>query len=282
MTGASAAAIRSHYDISNDFYRLWLDPTMTYSCALWEPSDDLEGAQRRKIAYFLDALGVGPGTRLLDIGCGWGAALSAASARGAEAFGITLSGQQAAHCATIAGIDVEYRAWQDLHPARTFDAILSVGAFEHFARRSDTPRDRLRGYVSFFERCYELLQPGGRLCLQTIARDQASIDDEGPVAAFFYDRVFPESALPSLREVIEALEPTFRVIALRVDGDHYARTCREWMLRLREHRADAVGVAGDDVYRHYERYLALSELMFRRSECTLYRFTLERRDAPLR
>src|SRR5262245_59125 len=145
--GASAAAIQSHYDLSNDFYRLWLDQSMTYSCALWYGDEDLSAAQMNKIDWHLDRAVIKKGDHLLDVGCGWGALLErAVKVRGAaSAVGLTFSKAQADHVKSAGNPAIEARleSWAVHTPKHQYDGIVSVGAFEHFAGIDESEEAKL-------------------------------------------------------------------------------------------------------------------------------------------
>jgi cyclopropane-fatty-acyl-phospholipid synthase len=291
--GASRQAIQAHYDVSRDFYRLWLDDQMVYSCALWPEGagapagglgplggfdDDLEGAQRAKLAWHASSAQADGAARVLDIGCGWGAMMRYLrdERRVGAVTGLTLSADQADAIGASAGLEVRLEDWRDHSPSAPYDAIISIGAFEHFARQDLTTPQRRAIYRSFFERCAAWLPPGGRLSLQTIAYEDFDSENHA-VSAFFTDEIFPESSLPHLADIVEAAEPSFRVIALRNDGAQYEATLHLWQQRLEASRSEALGLVGRVVYRRYLRYLRVSRAMFDRHVCTLYRFTLQRR-----
>jgi cyclopropane-fatty-acyl-phospholipid synthase len=279
--GASRAAIEYHYDVSREFYRLWLDARMVYSCAFWPGplDDDLEAAQVAKLDWHADAAAVPPGGRVLDVGSGWGAMLAhLADHRGARATGLTLSTDQAEFSASLLSGRAEVRLedWRSHEPTGDYDAIVSVGAFEHFARPELDQQARRDVYGHFFTRAAGWLGRGGRLSLQTIAYEDA-VPSTGPVATFFTTSVFPESSLPFLSDIVVAAEPHFRVLALRSDPGHYSHTLELWQRRLESVQAQAVEMVGRDTYRHYLRYLRLSRASFDRGDCTLYRLVLERR-----
>src|SRR5437660_2169821 len=171
--GASTEAIQYHYDVSNEFYQLWLDPTMTYSGALYEPGDTLETAQLRKIDYHIDQARAAGAKRVLDVGCGWGGLLRRlAETHGVgEAVGLSLSQAQVEWGRRIApsNVDLRIENWSDHEPAALYDGIISIGAFEHFARLESTDAERIASYRSFFARCRDWLKPHGRISLQTFA-----------------------------------------------------------------------------------------------------------------
>jgi cyclopropane-fatty-acyl-phospholipid synthase len=288
--GASAAAVRSHYDVSNAFYELWLGPSMMYSSAMWADTGtraDLERAQQRKIDFF--AARVLPGTgphRVLDVGCGWGWTLHrlAEAHRVTAATGLTLSRAQLDHLThhPVPGADIRLEDWNDHHPGEPYDAIFSFGAFEHFARDGTTGPQRIAAYRRFFRSCREWLAPGGRLALETIAHDGAPDTDtplgRGPLGDFVLS-LYPESLCPHLGEIVLGFEPFFEVEVLRSDPGDFARTCRVWLTALREHEREATAIAGEQVVRQFRRYLASSEIQFRTRTVTNYRLVLHRRPA---
>ncbi len=289
--GAPAEAIEFHYDVGTDFYRLWLDPALTYSAAMW---DGIEGdetqtslladAQRAKLVYHLDQAGVGEGTHLLDVGCGWGGLLSRASGElhAGRGVGLTLSRDQAGYINGLGLADTEVRleSWQEHRPMKAYDAVVAIGSFEHFARRGLTPKERVQAYSEFFAKCYEWLPEHGRLSLQTIGLDD-EMESDGPVAQFYDAEVFPSSTPPRLSEIAWACDPYFSITRLRNDGDDYARTLHAWSVRLQRNRDDAERLTSGDTYRRYVRYLRVSQAMFKRRTATLYRITLRRRPRRL-
>jgi cyclopropane-fatty-acyl-phospholipid synthase len=280
-TGASRAAIAHHYDVGNEFYRLWLDSTLTYSCALWEDGDDLESAQRRKMDFLVGLAAATGAQRVLDIGCGWGGMLArlVGSHEVQRAVGLTLSQPQADWIAgrSAGRIDVRVESWEQHETAEQYDAIISVGAFEHFATPGLSRRQKVDRYRSFFAKCHALLVPGGRLALQTIAVGDAKLTRDALADVIFIGReVFPESMLPRQSEITTACEPMFAVASVRNDQAHYALTCREWLRRLRANRQEAVDVGGEDLVERYERYLDAAARMFGQGHAHLLRLGLVR------
>ena len=276
--GGSAPAIRHHYDAGDAFYAGWLDASMTYSCALWDglaPGAPLEDAQANKLRYHADAAGARPGARVLDVGCGWGSMLATlVRERGAaEAVGLTLSENQHAHVARLGlpNTEVRLESWADYQPARPFDGIVSIGAFEHFADPAQTRAERIAVYRTFFERCKSWLVPGGRLSLQTIAYGTLSPEQS---SAFMTESIFPNAELPYLSDVVLASEGTFEVRAVRNDRLDYALTCEEWGRRLRRRAKDA-SPAERETYATYDRYLRLSSAGFRMGKIVLLRLAFE-------
>ncbi len=260
--GASSAAIRHHYDVGNAFYGLWLDPTLTYSCALWDgENDDLQTAQERKLDYLATGARAGSGGRVLDIGCGWGSMLRRlVENHGVErAVGLTLSDAQAGHVRAWGDERCESRLenWTEHVPVAPYDAIVSIGAFEHFASFSMPRSERIEAYRRFFARCHEWIAPGGRLALQSILKgSNVRLDRETTRdMLFIVDRIFPESQIPWLSELVEASERRFDVASIRNDPDHYARTCDLWRQRLEANRERAEELVGGQMVADYVRYL---------------------------
>jgi cyclopropane-fatty-acyl-phospholipid synthase len=283
--GASPQAISHHYDVENDFYALWLDPSMTYSCALWDGDhdDSLEAAQRRKLDYLLRECTPNPGFTLLDIGCGWGSAMTRAldTHHASRATGLTLSRAQATYVEALADerLDVRVADWTDFEPDGTFDAIVSIGAMEHFVKFGWRREDRVAAYRRFFESCHGWLKPGGKLALQAIGKGNAPLDDRGAEDVIFIaQHIFPESDLPKLSELTHACERSFEVVRVRNDRLHYAKTCRAWLNRLESCRSQAVGLVGREKCEQYERYLMASSRQFEHGHANLYRVTLQRVD----
>ncbi len=285
--GASPLAVRAHYDVSNDFYRLWLDQTMAYSSGIWSGgARTLEEAVRAKVAFFAGALlGDEPGGRVLDVGCGWGGPLRLLQAiRACEAVGLTISAAQAAHLAEhpIERTEIRLEGWADHTPPQPYDAVWSFGAFEHFARDGLGRDQRLAVYRSFFSRCFTWLRPGGHLGLETIAHDDAPETDTVQGRGSMADLVlglFPESLAPHLWELVGGFEPWFEVEVLRSDPADFATTARSWLVGLRDRAEDARRIVGEETYRRFHRYLVATEMQFRLGELTNYRVVLRRRPA---
>jgi len=279
--GASAEAIQFHYDAGNEFYRLWLDETLTYSCALWGGEETLERAQLAKLDYHIEKAHARGCERVLDIGCGWGSALNrlVSSAGVRSATGLTLATQQAAHIRRQSwpGVEVRIESWSDHAPAAPYDAIISIGAFEHFARLGVPLEEKVKGYRSFFNRCSDWLAPGGSLSLQTISYENSAREDFSP---FFASRIFPESDLPRLSEIATASDRLFEVVSLRNDRKDYARTLLEWRRRLRKRRSEAVALVGEAVFERYDNYLHLLAIGFHVGSMGLLRLELRKLEQP--
>lgn len=277
--GASSSAIQYHYDLGNDFYALWLDETLTYSCALWDTAEDLTTAQVKKLDWHLS--NCGPGVRrLLDVGCGWGSILKRAVQNYdvQQAVGLSLSREQERWIQEhipLPEVNVRLENWMDHRPEAPYDGIVSIGAFEHFARLDQTPAEKLAGYREFFECCHEWLHPAGTLSLQTIVYENSTRRDFSP---FFAESIFPESDLPHIFEIAQAIRGLFEIKVWRNDRSHYARTLRCWLEGLRTHRQEAEAIAGTEKVKQYEKYLGLMILAFHTGTMNLARIHLRRLD----
>ncbi|MGH8978188.1 MAG: class I SAM-dependent methyltransferase [Acidimicrobiia bacterium] len=255
-----AAAISHHYDVSNDFYRMVLGPSMTYSCAVWSSPDiTLDDAQAAKYELICRKLGLRPGMRLLDVGCGWGGmAMHAARHYGVEAVGITLSHKQAEY-ARQAAADADLRAVefrvQDYRDVDgRYDAISSIGMFEHVGLA------RLREY---FTHLHELLRPGARLLNHGISRPADGHRSRFNRRGFIDRYVFPDGELHEIGSVVSRMQETgFEVRHVEGLREHYALTLRAWVRNLEANWEDAVATAGAGRARVWRLYMAGAALNF--------------------
>lgn len=255
--GADRKAIEYHYDVSNDFYGLFLDREMVYSCAYYRNDrDDLDLAQAQKLDYILGKLRVARNERFLDIGCGWGALIMRAARRGAIATGVTISENQyrlARERISAAGLEdrcrVELLDYRDIRGAGAYDKIASVGMFEHVG---------LRNLPGYFARLRSLLAPGGLLLNHGITSSDPDSRPVGQGAGAFIERyVFPQGELPHLALVLrEMARAGFEVADVESLRRHYARTCHQWASRLESRHEEAVRIAGGRRVRIWEIYLA--------------------------
>ncbi len=275
--GASAQAVQAHYDTGNAFYRLWLDPTQTYSCALWDDATTLEEAQIAKLDHHVAESGASGAARVLDVGCGWGSMLDRLTrVHGVDhAVGLTLSEAQLKHIEErrLPGVEVRLESWMDHRPESPYDAIVSIGALEHFVRPETSTEDRIEIYRDFFGRCREMLRPGGMMSLQTMAYGGIGRFRAGALAT-----IFPESDLPRLSEIAEALERQFEVVRLRNDPSHYSRTVRHWLEAFQRHRDEIDELVGKPRAGEFERFLKSGIKGYDLGVFNLLRITLRRVD----
>jgi cyclopropane-fatty-acyl-phospholipid synthase len=261
-------AVRHHYNVGNDFFALFLDSSMTYSCACFSRgAQSLEEAQEAKLELVCSKLGLAAGERVLDVGCGWGSfALHAARNHGVRVVGITLSEPQAELArerATRAGVAdrVEFRVadYRELWDEQ-FDAIASIGMVEHVgAERIDVYARRLAG----------LLRPGGRLLNHGIAKlKDLDAPDEGPFSERF---VFPDGVPLPLSRIELALERA-GLVTRHVEGfaEDYAETLRHWIARFEDRYDDAVRLAGPERARVWRLYLHAARQGFQTGWASIY------------
>lgn len=282
--GASVQSIQHHYDVGNEFYQLWLDPTLTYSCALWdenESNDRLETAQLRKLDYYIEQARAKAVERVLEIGSGWGSMAK----RLVEVHDVkqvttlTLSQAQLDWIQSFNNpqIDIHLENWQDHSPPQPYDAIISVAAFEAFAKLGLSETEKIEAYRSFFEKCYHCLKPGRWMSVQTIIYENANAEI---FSQFIGTEIFPETDLPHLSEIAKALEGLFEVVVLRNDRQHYERTLKVWLKHLKTNRSKAIEIVGEKVVSRYEKYLSASAIGFYTGTMNLSRITLRRIDKP--
>jgi cyclopropane-fatty-acyl-phospholipid synthase len=277
-SGAGPASIAYHYDVSNEFFFLWLGATQTYSAALFEGDDDLDRAQLRKLDYHAEQARVEGASRVLDLGCGWGSMMRRLVDRHhvGHVTGVTLSEQQAAHISSFGDprYDARVEDWTDHAPSAPYDAIISIGAIEHFVRLGADRETRMEVYGRFFESCREWLVPGGRLSLQCITKGDTRLDRQGRRdLRFIVTDVFPNIDAPWLAELASASEQRFEMTAMRNDRLDYAKTLVEWARRLDENREAAVELAGEEVVARHERFFPGSARHFALRQANLLRMT---------
>ncbi|MFD5912174.1 class I SAM-dependent methyltransferase [Streptomyces massasporeus] len=258
-------AISHHYDVGNDFYEIVLGPSMVYSCAYWPtPDSTLEEAQRDKLELVCRKLGLRPGLRLLDVGCGWGSmAIHAAREHGVRVVGVTLSQEQAAYARKRVADEgltdkVEIRV-QDYRDVRDgpYDAISSIGMAEHVGA------DR---YLEYTADLYDLLKPGGRLLNHQIARRPQGDETAYSVDAFIDSYVFPDGELQPIGATVAQLERAgFEVRDVEAIREHYALTLRRWVERLEADWQRAVRLTSPGRARVWRLYMAASALAFERN-----------------
>lgn len=279
--GASDASIKSHYDVGNDFWASWLDPAMVYSGALWEPGDDLAAAQLRKIDYYITGSHAPGQQRVLDVGCGWGAALRRLVGyhEVRQAVGLTLSAAQRDFIAEQDDprIDVRLENWIDHEPAEPYDAIISIGAFEHFATYDAAREEKVESYRQFFKFCHRNLCPGGHLGLQAISKTSRQLDRQSFEDSYFiWTNIFRETDVPWLTDISAAAERRFDVISVRSDPEHYVQTVAAWQQNFAANRSHVVELVGKEVAETYEEYLRAMRRLFQKRHMGLLRLLLRR------
>jgi len=279
-------AIRFHYDVSNEFYELWLDRAMVYSCGYFQQADmDIDAAQQAKLEYICRKLLLKPGERFLDIGCGWGAlVIHAARHYGVRAHGITLSSNQLELArARIAAAGLEDRVTVELRDYRQldretlyretlYDKVASVGMFEHVG---------LENLPVYFDTVQRVLTPGG-LFLNHGITHQHSGWSRNPSTQFINRYVFPDAQLDAISNIQRFMEDAHFEIA-DVEGlrPHYALTLRAWVGRLEQHHARALEYVSETTYRVWRLYMTACALEFESGNLGIYQILARKRGAKL-
>ena len=276
--------VQAHYDLSDDFFRLFLDPTQTYSCAYFDRDDmTLEEAQIAKIDLSLGKLGLRPGMTLLDVGCGWGATMMRAIEKyDVNVVGLTLSKNQHdyvekrfAESDSPRSKRVLLQGWEQFD--EPVDRIVSIGAFEHFGA------DR---YDDFFKMAHTALPADGKMLLHTIVKPSDEEFAERQLrltmrllrfVKFIMDEIFPGGELPKVALVEEhATKAGFEVSRVQPLRLHYAKTLDIWATALEARKDEAIAIQSDEVYERYIKYLTGCADLFRQGYTDVCQFTLEK------
>jgi cyclopropane-fatty-acyl-phospholipid synthase len=277
-TDAARANVRHHYDLSNDFYRLWLDGDMNYSCAYFvDDNDTLEQAQQRKLRHIASKLDLKPGQRILDIGCGWGGmALYLAANADVQVLGVTLSTEQLALArqrASERGLSdrVKFELTDYRAVTGSFDRIVSIGMFEHVG---------VAHFGEYFGAIKRLLTNDGLALVHSIGRKAGP----GQTGAWVRRYIFPGGYSPALSETLAAVEKTgLWVTDVEILRLHYAKTLAEWERRFQTHRPEIAKMMDERFCRMWEFYLISSELAFSHGKHMNFQMQLTKsaRAAPL-
>ena len=262
--------IQAHYDLSDDFFGLFQDPTRKYSCAYFTgPNTSLSEAQIANVDLNLDKLDLKPGMTLLEVGCGWGLTMQRALERyDVNVIGLTLSKNQQAYCTQLlAGLnsdrtfDVRLEGWEQFHSP--VDRIVSIEAFEHFG---------FERYDDFFKNCFDILPDDGRMSIQSsvayhpfdlAARGKKLTFEMARFIKFMYTEIFPGGRLPSTEMMVEhGKKAGFAVPETTSLRNHYIKTLGLWASSLESNKDAAISVADEQVYDNYMRYLKGCQFYF--------------------
>ena len=273
---------QSIYDVSDEFFALFLDPTMGYTCAYFERDDmTLEEAQLAKFDLALGKLNLEPGMTLLDVGCGWGGALRRAVEKfDVNVIGITLSKNQSEYSRKLLGgldtnrsVEIRMQGWEEF--TDKVDRIVSIGAFEAF---------KAERYPLFFERAYDILPDDGRMLLHTILAHTQAFFRENNIKLtisdlkfmkFIGEVIFPGGQLPAVEDIEKlAADSGFTLERTHLLQPHYARTLDMWAENLENARDKAIEIQSEEVYDRYMHYLTGCADFFRRGITNVGQFTL--------
>lgn len=255
-----------HYDMGNALYKRMLDRRMIYSCGYWKTAGDLDTAQEAKLELIFRKLGLRPGMRILDIGCGWGGALKLAAERyGIEGVGVTVSEQQAAYaCETCAGLPIDIRLQDYRLLNEKFDRILSVGMFEHVG---------FKNYRAYMEVAHRCLDRDGLFLLHCIGNNYSVTTTDAWIARY----IFPNGMLPSIRQIGESIEHLFVMEDWHNFSAYYDRTLMAWRHNFETHWDELKQQYNPLFYRMWRYYLSVSAATFRARKAQLWQIVLSPR-----
>jgi cyclopropane-fatty-acyl-phospholipid synthase len=283
--GSTKDQVQVSYDVSNEFFRLWLDERMNYTCAVYENDEQsLEAAQLNKLRILSEFAHVTPDTKVLDIGCGWGANLEylATTRNVKNSYGITLSSAQMEEInqRKLPGVKAYCGDYKDHKPEVKYDAVISICMIDHLVSPEEARQgkavDNLR---KFFKKAHEWTTPGAWFGLQHIVRNRVPRAKKDLEDVHWVTHViFPGGLNPRIEEVVQAVNPYWEIMEMHSRRTHYQRTTFEWRKRMRDHEAEIRQKFGDQVFEDYDRYLSTCVTAFDKHYSSLAQYALRRID----
>lgn len=281
---STQAEVQVSYDVSNEFFRLWLDKRMNYTCAVFDDTDDLDEAQFAKLGVLYDFAHIQPHHSVLDIGCGWGANIQyLAEDRGVrDVHGITLSPAQheEIRARKLKNVTSHCVSYLDYEPKTKFDAVMSICMIEHVA----TPEQARSGehielYRNYFRLAHEWTKPGAYFALQTILRNRIprNRDDIRDIGWVTYE-IFPGGISVRMEDIVMAVNPYWEIMEVKTRRLDYQRTCEKWLEGLRGNEEHIRATYGDKVFDDYDRYLRTCVRAFHMHYQSLAQWSLKRID----
>ncbi|HSW93542.1 MAG TPA: cyclopropane-fatty-acyl-phospholipid synthase family protein [Gammaproteobacteria bacterium] len=275
--------VQFHYDADTDFFKCFLDNRYgIYSCGVWENATTLEDAQEAKLKRLADFANVKKGDMVLDIGCGWGGMLDYCIhvRKAKKVTGITLSQTQYDYIAQkkMPLIDVQLCSWSEFRVSKRFDAVVSIGAMEHFASFEDRKQgNQINVYRDFFKCCFDVSTDGAYLGLQTIITVKnpdtlQSMKD----THYLLKHVFPGSVLPEIDDLGAAIHKLYEPVRIKKIGRDYARTLQEWKKRLLQNEALILKKYGEELFTHYNHYFDAAIRSFQNGYTSLLQMSLKK------
>jgi cyclopropane-fatty-acyl-phospholipid synthase len=287
--GSTQAQVEVSYDVGNEFFRLWLDESMFYTCAVFErEGQSLEAAQQNKMRILSEFAGVGEGTSVLDIGCGWGASLEYLSraTKAAKITGVTLSRAQAEEirARNIARVHVDVADFMKWETTEKFSALISICMIDHLC----SPEQAREGkavdiFREYFKKCWEITEPGSKFGFQAILRGRVPRElQDLKDYHWVTHEIFPGGLNPRIEELAAAVNPYWEIVEVHTRRQDYRKTTAEWLARLRLHESVIRQKWGDQVFADYERYLSTCVTGFAKHYSSLIQIRLHRIDTPVR
>jgi cyclopropane-fatty-acyl-phospholipid synthase len=282
--GSTKAEVQVSYDVSNEFFRLWLDERMNYTCGVFEGTDNLEEAQVKKLNVIHDFAHIEPHKRVLDIGCGWGANIEfLALDKGVkDVVGVTLSSAQHEEIKrrNVPGVSAHCMDFFQFQSEQKFDALTSICMIEHVVSPEEARAGKaVDRYRSYFKHAHELTNKGSWFGLQTILRNfvprnREDIRDVGWVTY----KIFPGGITPRMEDIVQAVNPYWEIVTVKTRREDYGKTCWHWRDRLRKNEALIRKQWGNEVFEDYDRYLSTCVRSFDRHYQSLAQWSLRRID----
>ena len=283
--GSSKIDVQVSYDVSNEFFRLWLDEGMNYTCAVFEtPDQSLEAAQRNKLRILADYARITADSAVLDVGCGWGANLEyLVTARGVRlAHGVTLSDAQMQEInrRKLPGVVAYGCDAREFRPTVRYSAVESICMIDHLVAPAEARAGRaVEIYRRFFQNVHAWTLPGAYFGLQHIVRNRVPRDKKDLEDVYFCTHVmFPGGLNPRLEEIAQAVNPYWEIVELATRRLDYAKTTGEWQRRLRDHEREIRSRWGDRIFEDFDRYLGTCVRAFERHYSSLAQYSLRRID----
>jgi cyclopropane-fatty-acyl-phospholipid synthase len=284
LMGSTKDQVQVSYDVSNDFFRLWLDERMNYTCGVFDGTDSLEEAQLKKLRIIHDYAHITPTSRVLDIGCGWGANIEflAADKGVKDVHGVTLSSAQFEEIRrrNVPGVTAHCMNFFDYSSEQKFDALTSICMIEHVVSPEQARAGKsVELYRNYFKHAHQLTRPGAWFGLQTILRNfvPRNRDDIRDIGWVTY-AIFPGGITPRMEDIVQAVNPYWEIMELKTRRQDYQKTCWHWRDRLRHNEALIRQRWGAQVYEDYDRYLTTCVTGFDKHYQSLAQWSLRRID----
>jgi cyclopropane-fatty-acyl-phospholipid synthase len=283
--GSTKDQVQVSYDVSNEFFRLWLDERMNYTSAVYEhPTQSLEAAQLNKLRILAEFAHVTPDSKVLDIGCGWGSNMEylATTRQVKNVYGVTLSSAQMEeiNARRIPGVKAYCTDYKDHVPEVKYDAVISICMIDHLVSPEEARQGKaVDNFRRYFRKVHEWTAPGTHFGLQHIVRNRVPRDKKDLADVYFVTHeIFPGGLNPRIEEVVQAVNPYWEIIEMHSRREDYRRTTFEWRRRMRLHEAQIRQQWGDKVFDDYDRYLSTCVTAFEKHYSSLAQYSLRRID----